>query len=296
MKVGFIGVGNMGGPMCRNIVKRSNHQVTVFDLNASAVKACTDLGATAGQSIADATSGADVVMTSLPMPKDVEAVTLGERGILASIKPGQTYIDLSTNAPSMVKKIGAAMAAKGIAMLDAPVSGGTTGAEAATIAIMVGGDRKVFDDALPVLQSFSANVIHMGGLGTGTVAKLVNNMLSYCNMAALSEGMMLGTRYGLDPDKLLHVIASSSGNSNAIKNFTLRALPGKYSPPSFALDLAYKDLHLALELGDELGIPLPQGSSTHTLQRLARGMGFGGDDSSSVLRVYEKMLNHKVKP
>ncbi|MGE4080646.1 MAG: NAD(P)-dependent oxidoreductase, partial [Reyranella sp.] len=236
------------------------------------------------------------VMTSLPMPRDVEAVALGDKGILASIKPGQTYIDLSTNAPSMVKKIGAAMAAKGIAMLDAPVSGGTTGAEAATIAIMVGGDRKVFDDALPVLQSFSANVIHMGGLGTGTVAKLVNNMLSFCNMAALTEGMMLGTRYGLDPDKLLNVIASSSGNSNAIRNFTLRALPGKYSPPSFALDLAYKDLHLALELGDELGVPLPQGSSTHTLQRLARGMGFGGDDSTSVLRVYETMLNHKVKP
>ena len=178
MKVGFIGVGNMGGPMCRNIVKRSNHQVTVFDLNAAAVKACTDLGATAAKSIAEVTKGADVVMTSLPMPKDVEAVTLGDNGILATISKGQTYIDLSTNAPSMVKKIGAAMAAKGIAMLDAPVSGGTVGAEAATIAIMVGGDKKVFDDALPVLQSFSANVIHMGELGTGTVAKLVNNMLS----------------------------------------------------------------------------------------------------------------------
>ena len=296
MKVGYIGVGNMGGPMCRNLIKRSNHSVTVFDLNPAAVKTCTDLGASAAKSVAEATRGADIVMTSLPMPRDVEAVTLGDDGILANASKGQTYIDLSTNAPSMVKKIGAAMAAKGIAMLDAPVSGGTVGAEAATIAIMVGGDRKVFDDALPVLQSFSANVIHMGELGTGTVAKLVNNMLSFCNMAALSEGMMLGTRYGLDPDKLLHVIASSSGNSNAIKNFTLRALPGKYSPPSFALDLAYKDLHLALELGDELGIPLPQGSSTHTLQRLARGMGFGGDDSSSVLRVYEKMLNHKVKP
>ena len=185
MKVGFIGVGNMGGPMCRNIIKRSNHQVTVFDLNAAAVKTCTDLGATAAKSIAEVTKGADVVMTSLPMPKDVEAVTLGDDGILANIGKGQTYIDLSTNAPSMVKKIGAAMAAKGIAMLDAPVSGGTTGAEAATIAIMVGGDKKVFDDALPVLQSFSANVIHMGELGTGTVAKLVNNMLSFCNMAAL---------------------------------------------------------------------------------------------------------------
>src|SRR5258707_11786313 len=158
--------------------------------------------------------GAGVVMTSLPMPKDVEAVPLGDNGILANIGKGQTYIDLSTNAPSMVKKIGAAFAAKGIAMLDAPVSGGTTGAEAATIAIMVGGDKKVFDDALPVLQSFSANVIHMGGLGTGTVAKLVNNMMAFCNAAAAAEGMMLGTGYGLDPANRLHRTPTSTGNSN----------------------------------------------------------------------------------
>lgn len=296
MKVGFIGVGNMGGPMCRNIIKRSNHQVTVFDLNPAAIKACTDIGGSAAKSIAEVTKGADLVMTSLPMPKDVDAVALGDNGVLANITKSQIYIDLSTNAPSMVKKIGAAMTAKGISMLDAPVSGGTAGAEAATIAIMVGGDRKVFDDALPVLQSFSANVIHMGALGNGTVAKLVNNMLSFCNMAALCEGMMLGTTYGLDPDKLLHVIANSSGNSNAIRNFTARALKGHYSPPSFALDLAYKDLHLALELGDELGVPLQQGASAHNLQRLARGMGWGPDDSSSVLRVYEMMLKRRVKP
>src|SRR3981189_1736700 len=285
----------MGGPMCRNIVKRSNHQVTVSDLTPPALKTCTDLGATGAKSVAEVTRGADVVMTSLPMPKDVEAVSLGDGGILANITKDQTYIDLSTNAPSMVKKIGDAMAAKGIAMLDAPVSGGTTGAEAATIAIMVGGDKKVFDDALPVLQSFSANVMHMGELGSGTVAKLVHNMLSFCNMAALSEGMMLGTTYGLDPEKLLHVIANASGNSNAIKNFTLRALKGHYSPPSFALDLAYKDLRLALELGDELGVPLQQGASTHNLQRLAKGMGWGPEDSTSILRLYEMMLKRKVK-
>jgi 3-hydroxyisobutyrate dehydrogenase-like beta-hydroxyacid dehydrogenase len=295
VKVGFIGVGNMGGPMCRNIIKRSNHQVTVFDLNAAAVKACTDLGATAAKSIAEVTQGADVVMTSLPMPKDVEAVALGDGGVLASIAKGQTYIDLSTNAPSMVKKIGAAMAAKGIAMLDAPVSGGTTGAEAATIAIMVGGDKKVFDDALPVLQSFSANVIHMGELGTGTVAKLVNNMLAFCNAAAAAEGLMLGVTAGLDPKKLIQVVSSSSGNSNAFKSLSERALSGEFKA-TFALDLAYKDLHLALELGDELGVPLNQGASTHNLQRLAKGMGFGPDDSTSVLRVYESMLGRKVKP
>jgi 3-hydroxyisobutyrate dehydrogenase len=294
VKVGFVGVGNMGGPMCRNIVKRSNHQVTVFDLNPAAVKTCTDLGATAAKSLADVTQGADVVMTSLPMPKDVEAVTLGDNGILANIGKGQTYIDLSTNAPSMVKKIGAAMAAKGIAMLDAPVSGGTVGAEAATIAIMVGGEKKVFDDALPVLQSFSANVIHMGELGTGTVAKLVNNMMAFCNAAAAAEGLMLGVTAGLDPAKLIEVVSNSSGNSNSFKSFSERALSGKLEP-SFALNLAYKDLHLALELADELGVPLPQGSSTHNLQRMARAMGHGPHDSSAILRVYETVLGRTVR-
>jgi 3-hydroxyisobutyrate dehydrogenase len=296
MKVGYIGVGNMGGPMCRNLIKRSNHSVTVFDLNPAAVKSCTDLGAAAATSIADATRDADIVMTSLPMPRDVEAVTLGDDGILANATRGQTYIDLSTNAPSMVRKIGAAMAAKGIAMLDAPVSGGTVGAEAATIAIMVGGERKAFDDALPVLQSFSANVIHMGELGTGTVAKLVNNMMAFCNMAAAAEGLMLGVTAGLDPQKLVQVISSSSGNSSAFKSFSERALSGKFSPPSFALNLAHKDLHLALELADELDVPLPQGSATHNLQRMARRMGLGGNDSSAILQVYESVLKKTVKP
>lgn len=296
MKVGYIGVGNMGGPMCRNIIKKSNHAVTVFDLNPAAVKTCTDLGATAAKSVAEATRGADIVMTSLPMPRDVEAVTLGDNGILANIGKGQTYIDLSTNAPSMVKKIGAAMAAKGIAMLDAPVSGGVVGAEAATIAIMVGGEKKVFDDALPVLQSFSANVIHMGPLGSGTVAKLVNNMMAFCNMASAAEGLMLGVSAGLDPEKLVQVVASSSGNSNAFKMFSDRALKGQFSPPSFALNLAHKDLHLALELGDELDVPLPMGSATHNLQRMARRMGLGGNDSAAILQVYESVLKKTVKP
>ena len=233
-------------------------------------------------------------MTSLPMPKDVEAVTLGDGGIMANIAKGQTYIDLSTNAPSMVKKIGAAMAAKGIAMLDAPVSGGTVGAEAATIAIMVGGDKKVFDDALPVLQSFSANVIHMGELGTGTVAKLVNNMLAFCNAAAAAAGLMLGVTAGLDPKKLIQVVSNSSGNSNAFRSLSERAVSGDFKA-RFALDLAYKDLHLALELGDELGVPLQQGAATHNLQRMARGMKLGSSDSSAILRVYETALRRTVK-
>ena len=296
MKVGFIGVGNMGGPMCRNIVKRSNHQVTVFDLNAAALKTCTDLGATAAKSVAEVTKGADVVMTSLPMPKDVEAVTLGDNGILANIGKGQTYIDLSTNAPSMVKKIGAAMAAKGIAMLDAPVSGGTVGAEAATIAIMVGGDKKVFDDALPVLQSFSANVIHMGELGTGTVAKLVNNMMAFCNAAAAAEGLMLGVTAGLDPAQ------ADPGDLQVERQFE-----------------RLQELLRARAVGQVLAAflcaqPRAQGpASRHGAGRRARravaaGLGDaqpaahgarhgpGPADSSAVLRVYETVLKRTIKP
>ena len=297
MKVGFIGVGNMGGPMCRNIVKKSNHQVTVFDLNAAAVKTCTDLGATAAKSVAEVTKGADVVMTSLPMPKDVEAVTLGDGGILANIGKGQTYIDLSTNAPSMVKKIGAAMAAKGIAMLDAPVSGGTTGAEAATIAIMVGGDRegvrrRAAGAAVVQRQRDPhgrARHRHGGQAGQQHAGLLQLPRRSRGHDAGRHGGPRPGQA---DPGHRQR----SSGNSNAFKNFSERALSGKYSPPSFALNLAYKDLHLALELGDELGVPLPQGSSTHNLQRLARGMGLGPDDSSAILRVYETVLGRTVKP
>jgi 3-hydroxyisobutyrate dehydrogenase-like beta-hydroxyacid dehydrogenase len=228
--------------------------------------------------------------------EQAESVIAGERGIIKGAKPGHIVLCMATIDPFAARALADRLAAQGIAMLDAPVSGGTVGAEAATIAIMVGGDKKVFDDALPVLQSFSANVIHMGELGTGTVAKLVNNMMAFCNAAAAAEGLMLGVTAGLDPQKLVQVISSSSGNSSAFKSFSERALSGKFSPPSFALNLAHKDLHLALELADELDVPLPQGSATHNLQRMARRMGLGGNDSSAILQVYESVLKKTVKP
>ncbi len=294
MKIGFIGVGNMGGPMCRNIIKKTNHSVTVFDLNPASVKTCTDLGATAGKSVAELAAGSEVIMTSLPMPKDVEAVALGAGGILENARPGTVYFDLSTNALTNVRAIAAKLKEKGITMLDAPVSGGTIGAEAGTIAIMVGGDKAVFDAHLPMLQSFGANVLHMGELGTGTIAKLVNNMMAFCNMAAAAEGMMLGSMAGIDPDKLRQVISNSSGNSSAYRLFSDRVLKGNFKA-SFALDLAYKDVHLALELSDQLGVPTPMGATTHNLMRLARGMGLGPSDTASMMRVYETALKREVR-
>lgn len=293
MKVGFIGLGNMGGPMCRNIIK-GGHDVTVFDLNAAAIKTCTDLGAKAAASPKDVASQVDVVMTSLPMPRDVEAVALGPNGIIEGAKQGTIYVDLSTNSPSMIRKIAAVLAPKGITMIDAPVSGGAIGAEKRTIAIMVGGDRAAYDRCMPVFESFGQNISHLGALGSGAIAKIVNNMLAFSNMAAAAEGLMLGAAAGIDPDALNEVIRNSSGNSMAYRGVAYKTLNGDWSP-TFTIDLAYKDLHLALELGDELGIPLAMGAQTHNLMRMARGMGFGGDDASALMRVYEKTLGREVR-
>ncbi len=294
MKVGFIGVGNMGGPMCRNIIRNTNHEVIVYDLNPDALKACTDLGASAGASVADIAARCDVVITSLPIPKVVEEVTLGPGGIAANAKPGTVFIDLSTNAPATARKVHTGMAAKGIPMLEAPVSGGVARATDGTIVIMVGGDTATFEQQLPLLKSFSGEVVHVGEIGMGSVAKLINNMLAFCNAAAAAEALMMGKRSGIDLHKLDAVIRNASGMSSGYANMAAKAMAGDFRP-TFALDLAHKDLRLALELADELGVPGLIAPQVMNLMRMARGMGMGGDDSASVMRVYEAALNEEVR-
>ncbi len=294
MKVGFIGVGNMGGPMCRNIIKNTNHEVIVFDLNPDAVKVCTDLGASAGASVADVASRCDVVITSLPLPKIVEEVTLGKGGIAENAQPGTVFIDLSTNAPGTAKRVAEGMAAKGIHMLEAPVSGGTARATDGTIVIMVGGDAAVFENNLPLLKSFSGEVIHLGEIGFGSVAKLINNMLAFCNAAAAAEALMMGKRSGIDLKKLDAVIRNASGMSSGYAGMSTKAFAGNFAP-TFALDLAHKDLRLAMELADELGVPGLIAPQVLNLMRMARGMGLGPSDSASVIKVYEAALGEEVR-
>jgi 3-hydroxyisobutyrate dehydrogenase-like beta-hydroxyacid dehydrogenase len=294
MKVGFIGVGNMGGPMCRNIIRNTNHEVIVFDLDPAAVAACTGIGAAAGTSVADVAARCDVVITSLPIPRVVEEVALGAGGIAESAKPGTVFIDLSTNSPATAKRVAAGMAAKGVHMLEAPVSGGTSRAKDGAIVIMVGGDAKVFEQQLPLLKSFSGEVIHLGEIGFGSTAKLINNMLAFCNSAAAAEALMMGKRSGIDLRKLDAVIRNASGMSAGYANLATKALSGQFQP-TFALDLAHKDLRLAMELADELGVPGLIAPQVLNLMRMARGMGMGGDDSTSMIRVYEKALNEEVR-
>lgn len=293
MRVGFIGLGHMGGPMCRNVI-RAGHDVRVFDLRSDAIAACTVLGGTAASSTADAAAGAELVLTSLPMPADVEAVALGPNGIVHGARPGTIYADLSTNSPKMIRSIAERLAAKGIVTLDAPVSGGVVGAEKGTIAIMVGGAEEAYATCKPVFEAMGKSISHLGGLGCGCVAKIVNNLIAFSNMAAGAEGLMLGAAAGIDPVKLDEVIRNSSGNSMGYRGVARKTLDGDWSP-SFSVDLAYKDLHLALELADELGIPLLLGSQVHNLMRMARGLGFGRDDATALMRVYETTLQRAVR-
>ena len=294
MKVGFIGVGNTGGPMCRNIIKNTNHEVIVFDLSRDAVKACTDLGASAGGSVADVAARCEVVITSLPLPRIVEDVALGPNGIAANAKPGTTYIDLSTNAPATARRCNEGMQAAGIAMLEAPVSGGTARAKDGTIVIMVGGAQETFEAQLPLLKSFSGEVVHCGEIGMGSVAKLINNMLAFCNSAAAAEALMIGKRSGIDLKKLDQVIRNASGMSTGYGNMATKAFKGEFQA-TFALDLAHKDLRLALELADELGVPGMIAPQVMNLMRMARGMGLGTSDSCAMIRVYETALNTEVR-
>jgi 3-hydroxyisobutyrate dehydrogenase-like beta-hydroxyacid dehydrogenase len=294
VKVGFIGVGNMGGPMCRNIIRNTNHEVVVFDLDPEALKRCTDLGASTGGSVADVAKSCDVVITSLPIPRIVEEVALGPDGITANAKPGTVYIDLSTNAPATARRLAEGAKAAGLGMLEAPVSGGVARATDGTIVIMVGGDSATFEQQLPLLKSFSGEVIHVGDVGFGSVAKLINNMLAFCNSAAAAEALMMGKRAGIDMKKLDAVIRNASGDSSGYRNMATKALAGNFNP-TFALDLAHKDLRLAMELADDVGVPGLIAPQVLNLMRMARGMGLGGMDSTSIMRVYETTLGTDVR-
>ncbi len=294
MKVGFIGLGHMGGPMCRNIIK-GGHEVRVHDLSDAAVQTCVAVGGIPAGSVAGAVSGSEVVMTSLPMPKDVEAVALGPDGILENAVAGTIYVDLSTNSPAMMKKIADEMAEKDVIALDGPVSGGVVGAEKATIAIMVGGQKRAFDSCMPIFESFGKTIVHTGELGSGCVAKIVNNMIAFTNMVAAAEGLMMGVAAGMDAAVLNEIVRNSSGNSMSYRGVAKSALERDFAP-GFTVDLAYKDLRLALELADELDMPLLLGPQVHNVMRMARGKDGGGENVTAVLKVYEAIMKQQVGP
>ncbi|WP_085316838.1 3-hydroxyisobutyrate dehydrogenase [Derxia lacustris] len=293
MKIGFLGLGNMGGPMARNLLK-AGHELVVFDVQAEAVAALVQAGAQAGASPgAIAASKVEVIVTMLPAAAHVRGVYLGADGLVANAAPGCLLIDCSTIDPFTAREVAAAAAQAGLALLDAPVSGGTGGAEAGTLTFMVGGDEAVFAQAKPLLAAMGRNIVHCGASGNGQVAKVANNMLLGISMAGVSEAMALGVALGMDPVTLAGIINTSSGRcwSSEVYNPWPGVVPtapaARGYSGGFGTDLMLKDLGLATEAARLAKQPVPMGALAQQLYQGFSHAGHGRLDFSALVRNYQ---------
>ena len=294
MKVGFIGTGNMGNPMAANLIK-AGHQLTVHDLRREAATNLLEVGAKWANTPKDVVPGNEVVFTSLPVPRDVEAVVLGENGILAGATRGSVYMDLSTNSPTVIRRIHDICAEKGVIVLDAPVSGGVYGAAAATLAVMVGGDKPTFDRMKPTLDAIGSHVVYCGPIGNGMVCKICNNLLSMGIGVLMSEALTLGVKAGVDLAVLADVIANSSGgNRRLTEKFPRFLFKGNFEP-GFATALAAKDVRLATDLGQEYGIPMELSNLIDQRHVEAMRRGWGPEDSDAVARIQEEKAGVQLR-
>ena len=290
MRVAFIGLGNMGGPMAINL-KKAGYTVNAFDLSADALAKVREQGVGVAASARDAVKGAQVVISMLPASRHVEALYLGDDGLMGVIEPGALIIDCSTISPASAQKVAAAATAKGLAMIDAPVSGGVAGAAAGTLTFIVGGAADALERARPVLQGMGKNIFHMGDAGAGQVAKLCNNMALGVIMAVTGEALALGAAHGLDPKTLSQMMAVSTGRSWATE--VCNPWPGVLdnAPASrgysggFGNDLMLKDMGLAVEAAIGIGATVPLGELARNLYAMNRQEGRGGLDFSSVVKL-----------
>ena len=292
-RIAFIGLGNMGGPMALNLLK-AGHALRVFDLNRPAVAEAVSAGAVAAADAAEAVHDAEVVVSMLPASRHVEGLYLGEAGLLGKIPAGALVIDCSTIAPASARKVAGAASDRGLAMIDAPVSGGTAGAQAGTLTFIVGGPEATLERARPYLQAMGRNIFHCGDSGAGQVAKLCNNMALGAIMAVTGEAIALGVAHGLDPKVLSGMMAVSTGRSWATE--VCNPWPGVLdnAPASrgyaggFGNDLMLKDLGLAAEAAMGVGASIPMGELARNLYAMNSCAGNGRLDFSSVVKLVSK--------
>lgn len=295
MKVGFIGIGTMGGHMAYNLCK-AEFEVTVNDLNRDLSKRHIEVGAQWADSVKEIAQNNEVIMTSLPGPKEVQDVALKADGLLANMKPGQVWFDLSTNSVTVVRQLHAEFAKKGIQMLDAPVSGGPKGAKSGKMALLVGGDKATFDKYRKVLDAIGDQIFYIGGSGDGTVAKLVHNAAGYAVQAAIAELMTMGVKAGVDPVQLWAAIRQCSlGRQRTFDRMGNQFMQHKFEPPDFALKLAHKDVTLATELAREIGVPMKIAALTHAEMTEALNRGWGHLDSRSFLMLQKERAGVEIK-
>ena len=293
MKVGFIGTGQMGIHMARHI-QEAGHSLVIRDVNRDSAAPLLKTGAQWAGSPGEVARACGTVITCLPTPQIVEEVVYGDQGLRSGWKHGDIYIDMSTNSPSLVRRIAEDAGAMGVAVLDAPVSGGTRGAEAGTLTIMVGGDTATLERVRPVLEPMANKIFHLGAVGCGNVAKLVNNMIGLTCNSACAEGFVLGVKAGIDPQILYDLLTVSTANNWSLQQYSRTVFKGNFAP-GFKVALAHKDINLAVGLAEEHGLPvrLARAVRQDLAETVEAGRGDQGVDAG--ILALEEAANERVR-
>ncbi len=292
-KIGFIGLGIMGKPMAQNLLK-AGHELTVYDIVSPRAEELVKAGARKGSSCKDVAAKSEIVITMLPNSPHVREAVLGPNGVLEGAKRGTILIDMSSIAPLASREIAAKVREKGVAMLDAPVSGGEPKAIAGTLAIMVGGPEDVFENVKAILGAMGSSVTRVGDIGSGNVAKLANQVIVALNIAAVSEAMVLATKAGVDPEKVFQAIRGGLAGSAVLEAKVPLALKGNFKP-GFRIELHIKDIANALDTAHELGVPVPLSSVVMEVLQALKADGKAGNDHGGIIEFYEQLAKVQVR-
>ena len=293
MKIGFIGLGIMGKPMAKNLLK-AGYNLVVYDINTEAVQEVVVAGATIGTSAKDVAAQCEIILTMLPNSPHVKAAILGVNGVLEGAKPGSIIVDMSSIAPGASQEVAAKAAEQGIEMLDAPVSGGEPKAIDGTLSFMVGGKKEVFDKCLELLGKMGKSIVLCGDIGAGNTTKLANQIVVALNIAAVSEALVLGAKAGVNPEIIFQAIRGGLAGSTVMEAKAPMILSGNFTP-GFKIDLHIKDLANALETAKEVGVPLMLTSQVMEIMQALKVDGKGQNDHSSIVQFYEQLAHFEAR-
>ncbi len=293
IQVGFVGLGQMGAPMARNLMA-AGYPLTVHNRSRAIVEEFVAEGAAAAISAREVAEAVEVLFSCVPYPADVEQVYLGSDGAVEGARAGQLFCDLSTVDPATHQRIAERLCQRGVGYLDAPVSGGTSGAEAASLTIMVGGSAEDFARARPILEAMGKNIHHVGPTGSGAVVKLINQMMNSIAAMGAAEGLVLATKAGLDAKLVYEIVRTSSGASRALDGLASSAFARDFAP-GFAVDLMHKDVSLAADLGRAHGVRLLATALAEQLLQEARGAGLGRQNTTATITLLERLANVEVR-
>ena len=292
-KIGFIGLGVMGKPMAKNLLK-AGYALMVYDIVPEAVQELVEAGAQAAASSKEAAAFGEVILTMLPNSPEVKEVVLGKNGVLEGAKSGSILVDMSSIAPLASQEVSARAQEKGVIMLDAPVSGGEPKAIDGTLAFMVGGPEDAFEQVKEILAVMGGSVTLVGAIGSGNTTKLANQIIVALNIAAMSEAMVLATKAGVDPEKVFEAIRGGLAGSTVLNAKVPLALQGNFKP-GFRIELHIKDLQNALDTAHELGVPVPLSSVVMEVMQALKVDGKAKDDHGGIIQFYEKLAKIEVR-